>query len=108
VHACLLALLSCLIWHADITQHWNLYNDTVPEPTAVYLDGYINEWLDQYPLFTFSLSLSISSLFSDLLRSAFSNFGRPCVDCGTYYNSSSLPHGSQVGGYDGKTELKPL
>jgi len=30
----------------SVGQHWNLYNDTTAEPTAVYLDGAITRWLD--------------------------------------------------------------
>jgi len=63
-----------------IIKHWNIYNDTTSEPTAIYLDGLITRWLDN----------------------EYSNFGMPCNNCGQYYNNTmSLVHGSQVGGYNG-------
>jgi len=35
------------------------------------------------------------------LDHAFSNFGAPCTNCGSYYKTPSLPFGSALGGNDG-------
>ncbi|RUT05001.1 hypothetical protein DSM106972_038220 [Dulcicalothrix desertica PCC 7102] len=58
-------------------QHWNIAKHS-GEYSAKYFFGKIKRKLDH----------------------TYSNFGTPCIDCGNFYSTASLPFGSALGGYD--------
>lgn len=66
----------------SLGQYWTLHNDGDAAPTAVYMAGTVREWLDH----VFVQGDFISG---------------PCTECGAFYNSTSLPWGAVVAGYDG-------
>lgn len=59
-------------------KHWHFVTHS-GEYSAQYLWGFIGQQFDH----------------------TFSNFGIPCTNCGYFYNTTDLPFGSALGGYDG-------
>lgn len=90
--------------NAIIAGDWNTDNDAELQKPAnfqtIFSKG--NYW----DLANFPNDYSATYIIGDKhLDHAFSNFGTPCTNCGSYYNNINLQYGVALGGYQGHPRM---
>ncbi len=79
-------------WNTDVDSELQIN----PLFTTIFSKGHY------WNLFYSATDYSQTTFFgSKHLDHAFSNFGEPCTNCGSLYNSTNLTYGAALGGYNG-------